>query len=227
MNLISSLKPFFYRIWQNFRKIFSKSNLIWHAAAIFFTFISVVFGFDRFYFENTRSLALFYILIPSAVLGFAVPILTPVILLIIGKVKRSKRALNAGYAITQSAALAWLVSSAYKALTGRSHPDVSSFVMSSSSNAVIEEFHFGFFREGIFWGWPSSHTAVAFAIAFTLISLFPNRKIKASALFYAFYIGIGVSATIHWFSDFAAGAILGTLIGIVVGKAYQHRKEIL
>ena len=38
-------------------------------------------------------------------------------------------------------------------------------------------------------------------------------------LAYAFYVGIGVSATIHWFSEFAAGGIFGTLVGVVVGKS--------
>ena len=37
---------------------------------------------------------------------------------------------------------------------------------------------------------------------------------------YALYIGIGVSMTIHWFSDFAAGAFIGTAIGAVVGKSF-------
>jgi hypothetical protein len=36
---------------------------------------------------------------------------------------------------------------------------------------------------------------------------------------YACYVGIGVSMTIHWFSDFIAGAIFGSVIGLVVGKS--------
>jgi len=40
------------------------------------------------------------------------------------------------------------------------------------------------------------------------------------AILYAFYVGIGVSLTIHWFSDFAAGAIIGSVIGAVVGKSF-------
>lgn len=36
----------------------------------------------------------------------------------------------------------------------------------------------------------------------------------------ATYIGIGISVNIHWFSDFAAGAILGSLIGYIVGKTF-------
>jgi len=38
---------------------------------------------------------------------------------------------------------------------------------------------------------------------------------------YALYIGIGVSLSIHWFSEFVAGAIIGTVIGVTVGKFYK------
>jgi membrane-associated phospholipid phosphatase len=40
------------------------------------------------------------------------------------------------------------------------------------------------------------------------------------AILYACYVGLGVSMTIHWFSDFAAGAIIGSVIGAVVGKGF-------
>jgi membrane-associated phospholipid phosphatase len=33
--------------------------------------------------------------------------------------------------------------------------------------------------------------------------------------------------TIHWFSDFVAGAIIGTVIGIVVGKTFKTRNQLL
>ena len=33
---------------------------------------------------------------------------------------------------------------------------------------------------------------------------------------------IGVSMTIHWFSDFTAGAIIGTVIGAVVGRSFSR-----
>jgi membrane-associated phospholipid phosphatase len=41
------------------------------------------------------------------------------------------------------------------------------------------------------------------------------------AILYAFYVGMGVSMTIHWFSDFVAGAIIGSVIGAVVGKSFR------
>jgi hypothetical protein len=40
-------------------------------------------------------------------------------------------------------------------------------------------------------------------------------------LLYALYIGVGVSMTIHWFSDFVAGAIIGTVIGFTVGNVFK------
>jgi membrane-associated phospholipid phosphatase len=57
----------------------------------------------------------------------------------------------------------------------------------------------------------------------TVFTLFPkHRWLGVAALAYAFYIGIGVSMTIHWFSDFAAGAIIGSVIGVVVGKSFSR-----
>jgi hypothetical protein len=66
------------------------------------------------------------------------------------------------------------------------------------------------------------NTAVAFSMAICLIMLYPrNKVIVFSALVYAFYIGFAVSVTIHWFSEFAAGAIIGSVIGITVGRSFR------
>jgi membrane-associated phospholipid phosphatase len=87
------------------------------------------------------------------------------------------------------------------------------------------EFRFGFLRGGVFFGWPSSHTTIAFAMAMAMRTLYPGSKITRSvALIYALYIGVGVSMTIHWFSDFAAGVIIGTVVGTTVGNAFKKNK---
>jgi hypothetical protein len=58
-------------------------------------------------------------------------------------------------------------------------------------------------------------------MAVTIFTLFPkHRWVGYVAMAYAFYVGIGVSMTIHWFSDFSAGAIIGTVIDVVVGKCF-------
>jgi membrane-associated phospholipid phosphatase len=76
-------------------------------------------------------------------------------------------------------------------------------------------------RGGVFWGWPSSHTTIAFAMAVTVFTLYPKQRwLGWVAILYAGYVGLGVSMTIHWFSDFAAGAIIGSVIGAVVGKSF-------
>ena len=51
------------------------------------------------------------------------------------------------------------------------------------------------------------------------------RCLRIAVIAYAFYIGISVSMTIHWFSDFAAGAIIGTVIGITVGKSFRQQTD--
>ena len=47
-----------------------------------------------------------------------------------------------------------------------------------------------------------------------------NKVIRYLAILYALYIGLGVSLTIHWFSEFVAGAIIGWVTGLVVGKSF-------
>ncbi|MGA2868116.1 MAG: hypothetical protein ABSF34_03010, partial [Verrucomicrobiota bacterium] len=55
----------------------------------------------------------------------------------------------------------------------------------------------------------------------TVVMLLPKQRwLGTIAILYASYIGIGASMNIHWFSDFAAGLIIGTVIGTVVGKSF-------
>jgi hypothetical protein len=55
----------------------------------------------------------------------------------------------------------------------------------------------------------------------TVFRLFPkHRWVGYLGIVYAVYVGLGVSTTIHWFSDFLAGAIIGAVVGVVVGNRY-------
>ena len=113
-----------------------------------------------------------------------------------------------------------LISSFYKAFTGRPGPRHGAVTLIDTS----KEFHFGFLKGGVFFGWPSSHTTVAFAVAAAIWRLYPGSKaVRSAALLYAIYVGVGVSMTIHWFSDFVAGAIIGTTIGMTVGNVFKER----
>lgn len=39
------------------------------------------------------------------------------------------------------------------------------------------------------------------------------------------YIGIGVSLSVHWFSEFVAGAIIGAVTGNVVGTEWGKKLQ--
>jgi membrane-associated phospholipid phosphatase len=219
---------FFKRFLSNLKAIFDLKNLAWHLLAITGTYIAVVSGFDwkyyQFFGDHER---IFTIMSLATVLGFFVPVLIPLGLLL-GGIKNIKSRI-AAFAVIQAELLGVLVSGFYKIFTGRMHPeliepnffDLGTIYINGAKN-ISGHFRFGFLRGGVIWGWPSTHTTVAFAMAFCLTTLFVEIKTMRWVLLYAFYIGIGVSMSIHWFSDFLAGAILGSLIGIVVGKNFRN-----
>jgi membrane-associated phospholipid phosphatase len=155
-------------------------------------------------------------LFPAVHIGGLLPISLPLTLIVFGIIARNGRITSAGWAVGQAALIGSLISSTYKAVTGRAHP------AHNIGEDISHVFQFGFLRGGVFWGWPSSHTTIAFAMAITLFQLLPKQRwLGWMAIAYAFYVGIGVSVTIHWFSDFAAGAIIGTVIGTVIGKSFM------
>ena len=204
---------FFYRLPHNTLQCFSRHYLPFHALACGLTYVLVVTGFDGWYFSYFLNSLIKTILFPAVVLGFFVPIFTPFIRWIAGAITKNIRLATTGFALGQTGFLGLMLSFLYKALTGRAHP--------STLADMSQVFNFGFLRGGVFWGWPSSHTTVAFAVGITLYTLYPDKKwVRYLALVYAFYVGFGVSMSIHWFSDFVAGAIFGSIVGLVVGRAF-------
>ncbi|HWX19733.1 MAG TPA: phosphatase PAP2 family protein [Candidatus Binatia bacterium] len=209
------MKQFLSTLPRNIIACFEGRLIIWHVIAILLTFILVASGFDWRYFASTREPSLRSWMFPAVQIGGLLPIVLPLFLFALGSISTSAKTTLAGWAVGQAELIGSLVSSAYKAVTGRAHP-------TRGVGADLSHlFHFGFLRGGVFWGWPSSHTTIAFAMAATTLTLFPKRKwVGYVAIAYALYVGVGVSMTIHWFSDFAAGAIIGTVIGVVVGKSF-------
>ena len=211
------MKRFLSTLPRNILDCFKGRMIIWHITAIVLTFLLVTSGFDWLYFANTRNPILRSWMFPAVVIGGLLPIALPLSLLAIGRIRKSVGITLAAWAVGQAELIGAFVAAAYKAFTGRAHP--SHGVGADLSHV----FHFGFLRGGVFWGWPSSHTTIAFAMAVTLFRLFPKRRwLGCLAITYALYVGVGVSTTIHWFSDFSAGAIIGTVIGAVVGKSFLH-----
>jgi membrane-associated phospholipid phosphatase len=210
------VKEFFSTLPGNILGCFQGRLILWHLTAILLTVIFVLSGFDWNYFVAMRGLVARNWWQPALAAGMFLPVLVPLTLIVGGFIVNRAKISRVGWAIGQAAFIGWFISSAYKFVTGRAHP----------AHAVGEDlsrtFKFGFLRSGIFWGWPSSHTAVAFAMAVAIGMLFPKKSwLKWFAIAYAFYIGLSVSMTIHWFSDFVAGAILGSVVGVVVGRSFN------
>jgi len=209
---------FFYNLSGNVIRCFRGHNLLWHFAAIVVTYISVTSRFDWLYFESFSRSAWLPFLFPAVRLGSRMPIIAPLTLYFAGVLSKDGKIMRTSYALGQAVLISLLISSSYKAFTGRVHPPR---IFGPNTIDVSREFHFGFLRGGIFWGRPSSHTTIAFAMAVTLFMLFRERRIiKYLSLCYALYIGLGVSISIHWFSDCLAGAIIGTVVGVVVSKSF-------
>jgi membrane-associated phospholipid phosphatase len=209
------MKQFLLTVPRNLMGCFKGRRLIWHIVAILLTFILVTSDFDWRYFLATRNPTFRSWMWPAVGIGGLLPLALPLFLLIVGFIIQSSRTILAGWAVGQAALLGSLVSSAYKAVTGRAHPS------HAVGTDISHVFHFGFLRGGVFWGWPSSHATIAFAMAVTVFTLCPKQRwLGFVAVLYAFYVGMGVSLTIHWFSDFVAGAIIGSVIGAVVGKGF-------
>jgi len=217
----------FYNLPKNIMKCFRGYNLLWHLLAVIITYVIVTSGFDWLYFKSSRSFLLQSLLFPAVILGSRLPIILPIALYAFGKIRDNLKAVSTANALGQTVIIGLLIASFYKAFTGRVHPPR---LLTQDTIDISREFRFGFLRGGIFWGWPSSHTTIAFAMAVTLLMLYSkNIVIKYLAIFYALYIGLGVSISIHWFSDFVAGSIIGTVIGVVVGNSFREyitKKEI-
>jgi membrane-associated phospholipid phosphatase len=211
------MRQFFSTLPRNIIGCFKRPMILWHVFAIIITFILVTSGFDWLYFPSTRNPVLHSWMFPAAPIGGLVPIILPLVLLAIGGITRNAKVSLAGWAVGQTELIGALVAAAYKVITGRAHP------AHGVGADISHVFQFGFLRGGVFWGWPSSHTTIAFAMAVTIFTLLPKQRwLGYLAITYAVYIGIGVSMTIHWFSDFAAGAMIGTAIGTVVGRSFSR-----
>jgi membrane-associated phospholipid phosphatase len=209
------MKQFFVTVPRNLMGCFKGWKIVWHVIAILLTFVLVLSGFDWQWFLATRNPALRSWLWPAVGIGGLLPLGLPLFLLVVGFIIENSRAMLTGWAVGQAALLGSLISSTYKAFTGRVHP---AHVVGDDISHV---FRFGWMRGGVFWGWPSSHATIAFAMAVTVFTLCPKQRwLGFVAILYACYVGLGVSMTIHWFSDFVAGAIIGSVIGAVVGKSF-------
>lgn len=207
---------FAYRLPERFLAVYRGKNVFYHIAAVVLTYAFVASGFDWYFFEVTRSPYFYPLTMAAGISGFFIPVFVPIGMYVAGEIRKNASLVAHGAISAQAVIVAWAVSSFYKALTGRIQPE---FLTQTSFTDSSHDFNFGILKHGIFWGWPSSHTAVACALAATLIVCYGNNRIvRYSALFFAVLVASGAAIGFHWFSDVLAGVIIGTLAGVVVAR---------
>lgn len=207
-------------------RVFTGKNLLLHVAAILVTYFFATEGLDwGFYLWTGQFPALLQFSFTAAVVGIMFPVLIPICLFVYGAVVRNVSLRHVSLVLMQAVIIALIVSSGYKAVTGRMPPEyIVSFTKTSDhtlSTDMSRSWNFGFMKHGVFDGWPSGHTTSAFAMAIAAILVSPRRKwLHVLLILYGLYIGLGVGITIHWISD----ALAGALIGIAVGRAVAGRE---
>ena len=206
-----------HRLPERLLAVYRGENIFYHIAAVVLTYVLVVSGFDWYFFEVTRSPYYYPLIMAAGIGGFFIPVLVPVGMYVAGEIRKSASLATSAALCAQAVIIAWAISSFYKVFTGRIQPD---FLLQSSGIDGSRDFNFGFLQHGIFWGWPSSHTATACALAAALIVCYSDNKlVKGLALLLAVSVSAGAAVGFHWFSDVLAGIIIGTLAGVVVARA--------
>jgi membrane-associated phospholipid phosphatase len=188
---------------------------LWHIAAMGVTAALVFSGFDWWFFEQTRSDALYPLIMLAGIGGFFVPVLVPVALYEWGNRIKDHSYVSAAIGVAQATIVAWIIIAVYKTFTGRIQPE---FLTTLNTVDISRNFQFGFFEHGIFWGWPSHHAAVAAAVATVLCLAFPNRAIRFVALLWGAIVAVGAAVGFHWFSDALAGVIVGVVVGVAIWR---------
>ncbi len=156
--------------------------------------------------------------------GQFLPFLAGGSLLLYGGAARDKEVLGASFAVIQASLLELMYNTALKAVTGRPGPD---WRHNSDMDSLSRVFRFGFLRGGVFWGWPSGHTAATMAVVSSLIGYYPNSTwLKVAGFGLVAYTIYAVSTVnrggMHWFSDAVAAALMSYAIGSTVGRYYRN-----
>jgi membrane-associated phospholipid phosphatase len=164
--------------------------------------------------------------IPFTYIGWIVPFAAPVILNIAGRIQHDSKLQITGLALAQAALLAAVLPSPIKVSLGRSKPgivtkDNNYHVRTDRADDFSGEFDW--FNLNFVDGWPSGHTAQAFAAAAVLAELYRDSPaMKIAAFSYAALMGLAVSVTTHWASEAVAGALIGYAVGKTVGRSFRR-----
>lgn len=161
------------------------------------------------------------VFMPGMMMGTFFPVLVPGYMYFISD---NKMLNNTGAVAAQATAVAFFYDNILKAITGREHPDAE-----KNNGTMSRDFKWGFFRRGVFYGWPSGHSMTNAALAMSIASYNrDNLYIVTGCGLYASYIAtsmvLGAKGEAHWFSDAVAGVLMGASIGWYIGGTFYSKK---
>ncbi|GHT48608.1 hypothetical protein FACS1894102_2000 [Spirochaetia bacterium] len=218
------LKTIFHDMGWNFLHSFTDNYGSFFIAGTAVTFAFIETGLDwefRNIMYNNQDIAALGN--PALYIGYGVPFILPLALYFSGIRKKNEKLQVAAFAIAQTTLLTAGTMSVFKMVSGRSIPGIAD-EFDHSRNHSTQDFSgkFDWFNMNFIAGWPSAHTAQAFATAAALSQIYyDNTAVKIAAYSYAAFIGIGVSLNVHWASDVIAGALMGYAIGYTVGRNFN------
>jgi hypothetical protein len=160
---------------------------------------------------------------PELYAGYIIPGLTPIAMYAAGRSMKDKKLTVASLALSQSLMLTLMIQTPLKMTTGRASPGIVN-EFDHERNSQTDDFSgsLNWFNGNFIRGWPSGHTANAFAAAATISEIYKNNLwLKIGAYSYAALIGVGVTLDVHWASEAVAGALIGYAIGKTVGKDFN------
>jgi membrane-associated phospholipid phosphatase len=204
---------------------FKGKNIYFHLSGIASTYILVNTNVD-YYVENFFNENADYgkYARPVVYSGMFLPFVVGGGLFADAKIENNNETLGASFAVLQASLIEFLYNCTLKAITGRSNPDWRD---NTDMDSLSKNFQFGFLRGGIFWGWPSGHTASTMAVVSALTNYYPDKTwLKISGYSLVAYTIFGVSSVnrggMHWFSDAVAAALMSYAVGSTVGKYYRN-----
>jgi membrane-associated phospholipid phosphatase len=160
---------------------------------------------------------------PALYLGYIMPIITPAITYTAGRLTGDDKLQVTGLALTQALLLTLIIQTPLKMITGRALPGIVT-ELDHTRDPRTDDFsgEFDWFNGSLPGGWPSGHTANAFAAAAVLAELYSDVLwLDISVYCYAVLISIGITLDAHWLSESLAGALIGYAVGKTVGKSFS------
>jgi membrane-associated phospholipid phosphatase len=164
---------------------------------------------------------------PGLYIGYIVPAITPGLSYLAGRFTRNEKLQITGLALAQTLLLTLAIQTPLKMISGRELPGIVT-ELDHTRNSRTDNFsgEFNWFNNNFIGGWPSGHTANAFAAAATISELYSdNLWLNVGVYSYAALIGIGVTLDVHWASEALAGALIGYAVGKTVGKSFKQLLE--